>query len=109
MSCKVAVSGLNSPECGSLKAHMSECCIHVILWLCIHAVATALIFPLSSLVVLIQGNPDMSSDFRLKEMPDGTVIFESVVSGGVFVAIQGSHGLQTNLNAMLVVSSAWLQ
>ena len=46
----------------------------------------------------------MSSDFRLKEMPDGTVIFESVVSGGVFVAIQGSHGLQTNLNAMLVVS-----
>lgn len=49
-----------------------------------------------------KGNPDMSSDFRLKEMPDGTVIFESVVSGGVFVAIQGSHGLQTNLNAMLV-------
>ena len=57
---------------------------------------------------MTQGNPDMSSDFRLKEMPDGTVIFESVVSGGVFVAIQGSHGLQTNLNAMLVVS-AWLQ
>ena len=55
-------------------------------------------------VLLSQGNPDMSSDFRLKEMPDGTVIFESVVCGGSFVAIQGSLGLQTNLNAMLVVS-----
>ena len=50
-----------------------------------------------------QGNADMSSDFRLKEMPDGTVIFESVVCGGSFVTIQGSRGLQTNLNTFLVV------
>ena len=46
----------------------------------------------------------MSSDFRLKEMPDGTVIFESVVCGGSFVGIQGGKGLQTNLNVFLVVS-----
>ena len=54
--------------------------------------------------LLAQGNPYMSSDFRLKEMPDGTVIFESVVCGGSFVGIQGTQGLQTNLNVFLVVS-----
>ena len=53
----------------------------------------------------VQGNPDMGSDFRLKEMPDGTVLFESVVNGGTFVGIQGSRGLQTNLNVILVVRS----
>ena len=56
--------------------------------------------------ISMQGNPDMSADFRLKEMPDGTVIFESVVCGGSFVGIQGSKGLQTNLNVFLVVGTS---
>ena len=55
------------------------------------------------IVSLLQGNADMSSDFRLKEMPDGTVLFESVVCSGSFVGIQGSKGLQTNLHVFLVV------
>lgn len=55
------------------------------------------------IVALLQGNPDMNSDFRLKEMPGGTVLFESVVCAGSFVGIQGSNGLQTNLNVFLVV------
>ena len=55
------------------------------------------------IVTPLQGNPDMSSDFRLKEMPDGTVLFESVVCPGSFVGIQGSKGLQTNLHVFLVV------
>ena len=68
---------------------MSECCVVITYTMYCFA--------------LTQGNPDMSSDFRLKEMPDGTVIFESVVCGGSFVGIQGSKGLQTNLNVFLVV------
>ena len=55
------------------------------------------------MLTLVQGNPDMGSDFRLKEMPDRTVLFDSVVNGGTFVGIQGSRGLQTNLNVILVV------
>lgn len=36
-------------------------------------------------IVLLQGKPDLAADFRVMELPDGAVQFESIVSPGIYL------------------------
>ena len=51
----------------------------------------------------MQGIADLNADFRVKDMHDGTVCFESVTCPNSFIGISVANGLQTNLNVMLLV------
>lgn len=50
-----------------------------------------------------KGDPNMAADYRLKEMGDGRVIFESVICQGAFIGIGiGGGRVETALNLFMV-------
>lgn len=52
-----------------------------------------------------QGMSDLNTDFRIKDVQDGTVCFESVSCPGSFIGITVANGMQTNLNIQLLVGT----
>ena len=55
--------------------------------------------------VPMQGPSDLNADFRVKDVGDGSVCFESVTCPNAFIGVGVAAGLQTNLNVAEVVST----
>lgn len=69
----------------------------------IHSGATKFPNYLCNAYDYVQGPPDMNADFRVMDVQDGTVCFDSVTSPGTFIGITVANGQQTNLNIMMLV------